>query len=264
MPLFESDPEWALFGDLEPHANPADVRMVRRAVAGAVTPGRFRMWRSGFEQREDPWRVFCLLAGDRPKVVRGYGGWGQTAREGRRAVSTFAGSETPAVSVTVRLDWRRPWRRPVVDSMRALERLSGWDDRADDDRPPRVKWIANVPRDYFEQPHTEWVVESLEWGDSYANDIGILVWQDATVVLGLYRGTEVRGLRAARAFPRRTLPKGRSLRWFARKYLGDASRWDDVAALNRDNPRCPQTPGHEVRRAVGLLVPPREPRRGRR
>lgn len=230
----------------------------RPLASSGVPPGRIRVWRSGEGMTTDAWRVYCLLL-ERPKVIRGYGGWGTLARPGRRSKSTFEGTETPAYSITVRIANDRPTRTPVADQMRDLERLCGWD-LADDDPPPVVQWVGNVEHDFARAPQTEWVCESLEWGDSNATDRGTLLWQDATFVLAVYDESTIPGLTKAKGFARHTLKAGQNLRAFAREYLGDPKRWRDVADLNRDNPKCPSTSEYRVKRAVVLLTPPREPR----
>lgn len=217
--------------------------------------GWLRLWRVG-DFGDPRWSLNCLLGGERPKPVRGYGGWGQSPRDGRRAVSTFGGSETPAYSIVVRLEDTRARAATTLEKFRTLERLAGWQS-ADDDPPPVVKWSANVPRDYGEAPKTRWVVESLEWGDDHADSTGRLVWIDATLIVGLYRDVSI-DVDPSRGFARATLPKGHTLRQFARTHLKDPKRWRDVAELNRDNPRCPRTSTAEARRDVLLLVPPRE------
>lgn len=222
-----------------------------------LPPGQLRLWRTAYTRSSDPWRVHCLLGATRPVVVRGYGGWGQVAREGRRAQAVFDGSETLAYSIALRLDNRRPSRTPVDEQMRSLERLCGLDSH-DDTPPPVVNFLANVAHDQAQAAQNDWVCEDLEWGDSIATDRGTLLWQDATLVLGLHESTSVKGLRRSPGFARHTLSRGWDLRDFARRYLGDPKRWKDVAELNRDNPRCPSTPSFKVSRAVVLLTPPRE------
>lgn len=228
-------------------------------MAFEVPPGRIRIWRAAAESRtRDPWRVYCFLGKTRPKPIRGYGGWGSHAREGRSAVATFGGVETPAYAIELRIARGRPWRgKSVEEQMRNLERLAGWD-RYDDEPPPSLNFAANVAHDQDDAPQNEWLCESLEWGDSNADDAGVLLWQDATIVLGLDVTTDVPGLGRMRAFPRKRLRVGWDLRDFARRHLGDPKRWKDVAALNRDNPRCPQSPHFKPSKPLMLLVPPRE------
>jgi hypothetical protein len=181
------------------------------------------------------------------------------APSARRSSAATDGSDTPAYSIMLRLANDRPVRRPVDEQMRNLERLAGWD-RYDDEPPPVVNFAANVPHDQDDAPGNEWVVESLEWEEDESSDRGTLLWQKATIVVGLYVETHVKGLGRMQSFPRRELKVGWDLRDFARRHLGDAKRWRDVADLNRDNPRCPSTPSFKPKRAVWLLVPPREPK----
>lgn len=240
----------------------------RRLQGHSAAPGHFRLWRAAKDIYKDEWRLHCLLGATPPRPVRGYGGWTQLQREGRRSLSTFEGTETPAYVFELRLDRHRPNPRPVAEQMRNLERLCGWD-RFDDNPPPPLQFVANVAHDYDEASQNEWVCESLEWGDSIASDRGTVLWQDATLTLGLYVETTVPNLGKSPGFARHELKVGWDLRDFARRHLGDPKRWKDVAALNRDNPRCPSSPSFKPKRAVWLLTPPREPKskrakRGRR
>lgn len=243
-------------GNREPTtADPSQDRPLQRS---GLAPGQFKLWRSGYTFEEDPWAVWCLLT-TRPKLVRGLGGHGQLAREGRRAIAAFGGSETPAFSIGVRLDRSRPVWMSVSDQERNLERLAGFNS-ADDAPPPDVRWLANVNHDDTGSPGTRWAVETFEWGDDNSSDRGTLLWRTATFTIGLQREGQLPQLGRAKGFKTVTLPKGKTLRWFARQNLGSATRWVDVAALNRDNARCPSTADYPVKKPVDLLVPPREPK----
>lgn len=240
--------------------HPFDVdRNEGKPLASGVPPGRVRIWRSGEGMTTDEWRVYALLR-DRPRLVRGTGGWGTVAREGRRSVSRFGGSETPAYEIQLRFANDRPAGWPVRDQMRALERLCGWD-KADDAPPPPLLFVANVAHDFADASQNEWVAEEpIDWGDSLATDRGTLLWIDATITLGLYVESATGGLAQAKGFARHTLKTGETLRGFAKQFLGDATRWRDVADLNRDDPKCPTSPDYRVKRPVTLLTPPKEPR----
>lgn len=231
-----------------------------------VPAGRFRMWRSAFSPTDDPWRLYCLLGDNRPRVIRGFSGWGQKSRTGRRNVTGRGELETPAIQVDLLIEDRHvPFLGGTEDKVRSLERLCGFD-LADDTAAPVVQWIGNVPHDFNAASQNEWVVEgNPEWGDSNADGGGTLLWQKVTIVLALY-SVETLALPAAKGFARHEMKAGWDLRDFARRFLDDATRWQDVARLNADNSRCPSTPGYKVTKPVTLLVPPREPKakRGRR
>jgi hypothetical protein len=207
----------------------------------------------------DAWRVYCFLRG-RPKLIRGTGGWGTVQREGRRSLSRFEGSETPAYEIELRMSNDRPAGWPVAEQMRALERLCGWD-TLDDDPPPPLLFVANVPHDFAQASQNEWVAETpIEWGESLSTDRGTLLWIDATITLGLYVESATGGLAKAKGFTQRTMKAGWNLRRFAEVHLGDKTRWRDVADLNRDNARCPKSPDYRVKRPIKLLTPPKEPK----
>jgi hypothetical protein len=223
--------------------------------ATGMVPGEFSMWAV-----ENEWYLACLLGANPPTPIRGYGGWGQRERQGRRSVTVFEGTETPAFSIDLVLEnVRVPMAGGTRAKWRDLERLCGWD-LANDNPPPVVQWQANAPHhDYNHAMHSEWVCESLEWTAQVYTDRATLIRAEATIVLALFRSTEV-DVSPARSFPRKQLKVGWDLRDFARKYLGNASRWKDVAELNRDNPKCPQSPSFKPSRPVMLMVPPKEPK----
>src|SRR5687768_16813031 len=81
-----------------PAALPASERPTRAGLA----PGQFRMW----AVRGDL-NLACLLGPSLVRPVRGYGGWTQREREGRRARPHFAGSDLPAFSIEVLLENER-------------------------------------------------------------------------------------------------------------------------------------------------------------
>lgn len=232
-----------------------------RADTGVV-PGLLYIWARG---NPSGTALACMLGKNPPKVIRGYGGWETIKRRGRRAVATYAGSETPAFQIEVILENRRVHTSDgAAGKMRRLERLAGGFD-ADQDPPPVVQWAANSPHhDYSRAAQNEWVCESFDWGELTYTDRATLIRAEATFVLGLYESPKVSGLQTAQAFPRAELKVGWDLRDFARHYCGgDPKRWKDVAELNRDDPHCPQSPSFKPARAAWLLVPPREDKAAR-
>lgn len=224
----------------------------------AITaPGRFRMWIPGQDRQDPKESIHCLLGAAAPRVVRGYGGWGQAARTGRRALPVFEGSETVAYEVALLLENQHVPGFSVENMVRQLDRLSGLASVGSDAPPPVVRWYANAPHDYGSAPKLKWVCESLEWGESNYTDGGVLLWREATLTLAVFSDPQIK-TSAVKGFRRQTLRPGQDLRDFARKWLGDAKRWRDVAELNRDNPACPTGPHVKRKKAVALLLPPRE------
>jgi hypothetical protein len=229
-----------------------------------VVPGRIHIWRAKGDKTPQNPDLICLLngppLGEPPRLIRGLGGWEQIQRGGRRAGSHWPGGETPAFEIQVRLENRvvNTGDDGTRQKMRALEVLMGGA-FSGDEAPPTLKWAANVPlHDYSTTPAFEWVCESFDYGRSNYTDQAGLLEQEATFVLAVYESAELPKLKRAKPFPRKTLEKGKNLRDFAGKYLGERKRWDEVLDLNRDNPKCPKSPDHEVRRPVLLAVPPRE------
>lgn len=233
-----------------------DPNVGKPLAESGIVPGWFWAW-SLDVVGSDIISLQCLLGNEPPRPTRGYGGWGQLERRGRRALSRYDGTETPAIEVGLILENEVVHTADGAEGkMRRLERLAGgWGNKA-----PRLQWVANLPHhDYTAAPGNIWVCESLEWGDLVFTDRASLIRAEATVTFALFSDPEVPGVTTVEsAFPRRELRKGWDLRDFAKHYLGDAKRWKDVAELNRDNVKCPQSPTYKPPRPVWLLVPPRE------
>lgn len=223
-----------------------------------IIPGDFHLWAADDPAGTDTPRLRCRLGPHAPYVSRGYGGWTQIQRAGRWAASVWPGGETPAFTISLRLEHKQVTSPDAATKMRVLERLCGWDTR--DRPPPVVQFDCNaVHHDYAKAQQNEWVCESLDWDseEMLFTDRGTLIRADATIVLGLYVVPKLE-VTKAKGFARRELRVGWDLRDFAKHYLGDAKRWKDVVELNRDNPKCPTSPSVKLSKGVFLLVPPRE------
>jgi hypothetical protein len=233
--------------------------------AFAPPPGRFHAWLAksteGGGSVADPLLV-CLLGPTPPRLVRGLGGWDQVQRGGRRAASHWPGGETPAFEITLRLEnvAVSSGQDGVRQKMRALERLCGGQ-FGGDEAPPRIQWAANAPlHDFTRAPSLEWVCEDFDYGDAVYADGARLLEVPATIVLAVAEGDELERLKRAVPFARKELRKGETLRRFAKRVLGDARRWSDVADLNADDRRIPKTPDAPARKSIRIAVPPREPK----
>jgi hypothetical protein len=225
-------------------------------------PGRLHAWEADapFEKRPE---LVCLLGAEPPRLVRGLGGWEQIARGQRRAASHWPGSETPAFEIEVLLENRAvpTGVNGVVEKMRVLERLCGPPFRTGNAPPPLIQWAANHPlHDNTRRPNLKWVCESFDYGRSVYDDSAVLLGQWATFTVAIYESDELERLRRADPFKRETLRKGETLRHFAKRVLGDAKRWADIADLNRDTKGVPKTPDAKAKKAMTLAVPPREKR----
>jgi hypothetical protein len=227
-----------------------------------VPPGWLRIWVAGDPEGTsgiEP--LTCLLGATAPYPVRGAGGWGSKQRQGRRGRSNFDGSDTLAYSLSLILEsdvvGEDDGFGSAAAKQRALMKLSG-NASGGDDPPPIVKWNANAANDdYGNATQNRWVCESLEWGDSNSTDATELVWIEATLVLGLYN---VQSLKVSKAtgFRQGSLNAGQTLRQVAKASLGDPKRWQDIADLNRTNPKVPQSPDAKAKATVSISLPPRQ------
>jgi hypothetical protein len=235
---------------------PQVIAITSQRGEGPPTPGHFEAWT---EAGGGGIYLHCLLGENPPKPVRGYGGWGPRARDGRRGRASFQGSDLPAFSIDLLLEQRRVREDSPKAKMRLLERLCGWESVSSDDPPPPFYWKANAPHhDYVAASQNRWVCETLEWGTWTFDNRSRLLSAEATIVVGLYRTGELPTLARKVPFRQVTMRKGESLREFAKRVLGDPKRWKDVQSLNRDNPRCPTSPSFAIGKPLALMVPPKD------
>jgi hypothetical protein len=221
----------------------------------AVPAGQARIWTLG-----DP-RISlrCLLGSEPPKITSGYARWELIDRPGRRPLTVHSGLDNLQIELSLVL------RDSPGDQMRALEKMAGRD--AGDPVPPLVRFEANLPQhDAGKAPSVAWVISGLEWGAARYSNAAVLLSQEVAVTFMQHEDSSLHRLRVSPAFQLKTMKKGENLRAFAKRTLGDARRWRDVASLNRDDPRVPSSPDHEITRSHKVKLPPREPvtRRARR
>lgn len=194
--------------------------------------------------------VYCRLGRTEPKVVEGYAGWTLVPRYRRRALVEWAGSNPLLVEIPFMIDY---WDdvgdgesgegEKCEAKIRAIERMAGLD--KDQPEPPLLHWNANAPHDNAEAPHLYWVIEGLEWGPALRHPTsGNRVRQEGTLTLRQWEADEFlstgasqirknkKGGKKGGKYEIYTVKKDETLSEIAKRKLGKASRWKEIAKLN--------------------------------
>lgn len=233
----------------------------RPRIDSGVVPGEAIIWTPA---KRDELELRCLL-GDAPPALSGFGGHVYRERRKRPPLTIWEGPSGRKLTLALVLE-NRVIRTAkygldageVAGKLRVLTAMAG----GEDEQPsPVLRVKCNLPHlDAKAAALEDWVIErdGLELGRQVYSDRGTLIVCEATVTLLRVAATGLERLRKSDPFRRVTMRKGETLRTFARRTLGDARRWRDVAALNRDDPKCPSSAERKIGRDHPLKVPPRE------
>jgi hypothetical protein len=196
--------------------------------------------------------TFVSLLGDTaPRITDGYGGWSVVARPRDVGLLEWTGVNPLLVEIPFIIDAFEWGEMPGVGQdteslIRTLERMAGIDE--DVLEPPLLWWYANAPHDGDEAGHLQWVIESLEWGDTARNSAGNRIRQAGTVSLRQWTGDEfltrspgTKGTKPKSAKSNKgghpgtyKVKEGDTLRKIAKKTLHNGNRWPEILRLNKD------------------------------
>lgn len=186
-----------------------------------------------------------------PKIVSGGGGWDIVPRPKRKGLTVWNGYDPTRMDVPILLD---KWKDKDVVEREILLLNFMQLPPAPHVHPPRITIGPGVP-----VSGTDWVIESIEWGDNVIYDIGpggrlVRFRQDATLhLLEFVSGTALvnqaspihqqpasgSGSGSGSNTPQASAPrwyygasKGESLYAIAVKFYHDRNKWNVIAAAN--------------------------------
>jgi hypothetical protein len=218
----------------------------------------------------DSLSLLCELGTSVPQITQGYPEWEEVERPKRISLTDWRGFKPLAIELPLWLDDFAN-DSSVEDAVDILEALAGRGRRrqrapgsGDYIEPPRVIVDTHgvMPYDAQAFPDMRWVITDLDWDDDAAitNDHGNRVRAPVAVHLLQYV-TDTRlqdrafAARARTNAKRRgqhgqyTVKAGDTLPGIARRKLGDAGRWPEIARLN--NIRDPRA----IRAGAVLKIP---------
>ena len=142
-------------------------------MSTAVRLGRVRLTAPALRATVTAW-----MTEESPRITSGYGGWEEVARPRRVALTLWRGRSPYRMTLPLLLDaWDTQRDEDVEADVRVLERMARPAGEGLD--PPTVRAEGALPRG----SQVEWVVESLEWGESLTRGDGRRVRQAVTVGL---------------------------------------------------------------------------------
>lgn len=168
--------------------------------------------------------AICWLNGVANPTPATFGGYGSTARTGRRARTTYQGVDVVGMTVPVLFDgWAT--RTPVNADLRALGFMAQ-PSGADELTPPQPVYVVG---DLLPMSARWWVIQALEWGNVTLVDPARptrILRADATVTL--IQPPED-GIIITNG-KRYTVRPGDTLTSIASRQLGQASRWREITS----------------------------------
>lgn len=196
---------------------------------------------------KDPHLTLRLLLGEAaPVVTSGYGGWEVVGRPRRQGLTEWRGREPYRLSLDLLID--------NFEKNTSIERLCSTLERMA--VPPRAHAEPPVIDIDGAVPHSDldWVIDTINWGDSIRNRDGHRVRQKVTVIFLRYVDDDrVKQLSAAERRRRAkaaqkgrkkkkskkstsretyTVKSGDTLSSIAAQELGDWQQWEDIADAN--------------------------------
>jgi hypothetical protein len=175
------------------------------------------------------------LTGDIARVTDGYGGWEEVDRPKRKGFPDWQSAPLLRMEVPLMFDGLATDSsvQPQVDRLEKMAQVRG-----ERQRPPTVALSGPVPH-----TGTVWVIENPGWGDSSRRPDGALVRQEFTLQLLQWQDSDLvktrpvkrRNRGMARTFAIVLTRHGRAetLMELCARALDDASKWREVAKLNK-------------------------------
>lgn len=181
-------------------------------------------------------QVYGTLGATNPILANGYGGWSIVTRPQKKAMTNWDGHQPFQLVFEI---WFSEVARDksIEGAIKSLSRMARVDSDLDPNRPPQVR----IHGDAFDQTmkNIAWVIQNLEWGKTIRSENhGFRIQQQCTVTLlehvtgGLVNESNVKPGQHQPKYRTYTIKKGDTLQSIAKKLLGKASRWQEIARLN--------------------------------
>lgn len=175
--------------------------------------------------------VVCWVNGVAKPLAGAFGGYGSTARTGRRARTTYPGVDVSGMTIPILLDgWAS--RTSVAPDIRKLKAMASPSGEGELTPPQPVFVTGTVPA-----PNTWWVIQSLEPGDNIKlrdGDDAILRHDFVVTVID----PPDDGIIITNG-KRYTVRPGDTLISIASRQLGKASRWREITTTSGAKIRTP-------------------------
>ncbi len=197
-------------------------------------------------------QVYLQLGPTNPVITDGYGGWQTQDRPLRVSLTRWQGRKPFAMSLDGYItDFVAD--KSVERRIRNLEKMALVAPGSSPPRPPTVRVHGDaIPVPYNGIP---WVIVSLDWLDTIrSTDHGDRVRQHVTISLLqmitadlLNENNILPGHNVQPKYRLYTIHRGDTLQSIARKLLGKASRWQEIARLNNIHDPRNLTVGRKIR-----------------
>lgn len=194
-----------------------------------------------------PYSFTCLLGDGAPEVTDGYGGWEAVPRARNVALVQWNGRNPLTMKIPIMFDDFAGGNGTKIEAdIRQLEKMAGLE--VGMKQPPLVLFnsMGVVPHDIYDAGRNDFVISSIEWGDSDRNEHGNRVRQAASVIVMEYSFDDVIGgaalmpsqksKKAAKNLTKRrhyiTRP-GDTLILIAHKELKNSHLWRELVKVNK-------------------------------
>jgi hypothetical protein len=182
-------------------------------------------------------QVYAILGPTNPVLANGYGGWSVVNRPQRKALTNWEGHQPFQMELDLYFsDFKND--DSVEKQIVHLERMALVDTDLNPNRPPVIRIHGDaIPKI---AKNLAWVIQDIKWGETKRSENhGFRTRQQVLVSLlehidgGLVDERKTKpGSGHKPKYRTYTVKKGDTLQGIAKKLLGKASRWQEIAKIN--------------------------------
>lgn len=183
-------------------------------------------------------QVYAILGPTNPVLTDGYGGWSIVDRPQRKSLTNWDGHKPFGMSLDLYFSEIKT-DGSVEPQISHLEKMAQVDNDLNPNRPPVIRVHGDaIPAVAKNLP---WVIQNIDWGVTRRSlSRGHRTQQQMTVTLlehvagGLVDERNVTpGSGGQPKYRTYTIKNGDTLQSIAKKLLGKASRWQEIAKINK-------------------------------